>query len=337
MSGSIYVVSTYYHAFITCVKQLINKESADIMVTDYIPESDVLAERLSKSGLFSAVYHVCNPGEYTPKNKLDLIFNLHRKNANLIEPKLPTDFRKYTTVNIFHDDIWVSHYLKDCMIKYRLIEDGLDSFKTIKDTRFSYMETKNRLIPFIKRALRIGYVFSGYDFFTVEVEVNDKNGVAIDASVRNKLVEVPRMSLLEKLSENDINVLREVFAKDISPIDPQNSVLLLTQPICVDDTTISNSEQMGLYRQLVADNTNENEALVIKPHPRDEIDYSVVFPNAVVLNKNLPAEMLVYYNISNIKKIIGFNSTALKTVIANECICAKLDEYLKKIRRRNND
>lgn len=337
MNDSIYVISTYYHALIACVKQLVNKENAEIMVTDYIPESELLAERLSESGLFSAVYHMCNPGEYIPKNKLDLVFNLHRKNANLIEPKLPIDFRGYAVVNVFHDDTWFSHYLKDRMIKYRLIEDGLDSFKTIKDTRFSYMETKNGLLPFIKRTLRIGYVFSGYDFLTLEVEVNDKNGVAIDASVQNKLVEVPRKFLFEKLSEKDIDVLKKVFEKDIPPIDPQHSVMLLTQPICIDDITISESEQMELYRLIVADNMSGKEMLVIKPHPRDEADYSAVFPDAVILNKNLPAEMLVYYNMSNIKKIIGFNSTALKTVVANECVFAELNEYLRKIRRRNND
>lgn len=336
MNGSIYVISTYYHAFISCVKQLVNKENADILVTGYIPESDILAERLKQSGLFHGVYLAGDPTEYIPRNKIDLLINLHRKNAEMIEPAIPVDLRSYQTVNIFHDDTWVAHYLKDCRIRYRLIEDGLDSFKTIKDTPFSYMVTKRSLVSVVKRTLRIGYVFSGYDPLTTEIEVNDKNGVVIDRSVKHKLVEVPRAPLLRMLTDKDIEVLKSIFARDIPEIDPLKSVLLLTQPIYADGNTVSKSEQAELYRMLVSDHINADETLVIKPHPRDETDYSAVFPDAVIINKNLPAEMLTYFNI-NTKKLIGFNSTAMKTVNADQRFYAELNKYLQKIRRTNND
>ena len=46
--------------------------------------------------------------------------------------------------------------------------------------------------------------------------------------------------------------------------------------------------------------------------------------------------MLTYFNI-NAKKLIGFNSTAMKTVNADQRFYAELNEYLQKIRRTNND
>ena len=33
----LYVCSTYYHALIACVKQLVDRQEADILITEYIP------------------------------------------------------------------------------------------------------------------------------------------------------------------------------------------------------------------------------------------------------------------------------------------------------------
>lgn len=337
MNNTIYAISTYYHAFVTCVKQLVYKMQADVLVTGYIPEGEELAARLRESGLFDNVYYVNNPQEYLPQNKLDLLFNLHRRNAAKIETVLPMRFQQYQTVNIFHDDTWVAHYLKDCRIRYRLIEDGLDSFKTINETQFSYMVPKKSLASAIKRALRIGYAFCGYDWLTTEVEVNEKKGVVIADIAKGKLVEMPRTPMLDKLSEADINILRAVFSKELPTINPQSTVLLFTQPFYADNAAISQAEQAELYKLLVSENIDASEMLVIKPHPRDESDYSVIFPKAIVINKNMPSEMLKYYNITGIKKCFGFNSTALKTIDAENCICCDFTQYINKIRRSHND
>ncbi len=335
--GLIYVVSTYYHAYISCVKQLVNRCNADILVTGYIPESDILAQRLRESGLFGAVYRADNPCEYVPRNRADKALHLHKRNAQMIEPFLPVDFRGYETVCIYHDDTWVAHYLKNRRIPYRLIEDGLDSLKHIKDTSFAYM-ARGGFVPFVKRIFRIGYVFNGSDPLTTAVEVNDRNGVCVSRCAKKKLVEVSRKELFSRLTESDAEVLKRVFSRDVPEIDPTRTVLMITQPFCVDDPTISPDEQISLYRLLAGEELENGDALVIKPHPRDIIDYSAVFPHAVILNKNIPAEMLVYYNIgSDIKKMIGFNSTALNTLRAKQYRRAEPQEYLKKIRRKNND
>lgn len=337
--GAIYAVSTYYHTYIACVKQLVYRENADILVTGYIPESGLLAQRLRESGLFGAVYCVDNPREYVPANRVDMVLHLHKRNAQMIEPFLPVDFRDYETVNIFHDDTWVAHYLKDRRIRYRLIEDGLDSLKHIMDTSFAYMARQKGAVSLIKRRLGIGYVFNGCDPLTTQVEVNDKNGVIVARCAEKKLVEAPREELFSRLADDDIEVLKRVFSREVPRIDPSRTVLLLTQPLCVDDERISRGEQADMYRRLVSEELADGDVLVIKPHPRDIVDYSEVFPDAVILNKNMPAEMLAYYNIgSDIKKLIGFNSTALNTLHAKECRRAELSEYLPTTKNgRTND
>jgi len=104
----LYAVSTYYHALISCVKQLVHPENSDILVTGYIPDGQSLAGRIEKSGLFDKTYYIDCVNEYKPHGKLDYFFNQHRKNAELIESQLQFSFMSYREINVFHDDIWVS-------------------------------------------------------------------------------------------------------------------------------------------------------------------------------------------------------------------------------------
>ncbi len=104
----LYAVSTYYHALISCVKQLVHSENSDILVTGYIPDGQSLVGRINKSGLFDKTYFIGCVDEYKPHGRLDHIFNQHRKNAELIERQLPFSFISYREISIFHDDILLS-------------------------------------------------------------------------------------------------------------------------------------------------------------------------------------------------------------------------------------
>ncbi len=287
----LYVVSTYYHALICCIKQLNCRKNADILVTAYIPDGENLAARIKNSGLFESVSYVGEVQQYEAKNKLDYLFNYHKKNAELIESQIDFDFGVYDEVNIFHDDTWMAHYLKDRRISYRLIEDALNSFKVISRTCFAYMLPRRRFWSLFKRTFGIGYVFCGYDKCTTEVEINELDGLEIADFAKDKLVEAPRKPMFDALTEADKKVLCDVFMKDIPPIEPEKSVLLLTQPLYIDGTVSSEEEQIEIYKRLVAENITD-EKLVIKPHPRDLTDYSAAFPEAVILDKNMPVEVM---------------------------------------------
>ncbi|MGN0688616.1 MAG: hypothetical protein ACI4KA_10975, partial [Oscillospiraceae bacterium] len=187
----LYIISTYYHALITCIKRFRSENPADILVTDYIPQHELLAQKLRESGIFEQVYCVGRIHEYAPKNKPDFIFNYHRKNAEEIEKQLDFSLREYDDIYIFHDDTWFAHYLKCAKISYNLIEDALDSYKSISRSAFGYMLHKADIKAFVKNIFRIGYVFCGYDRFTKSVEVNSIDGVEIKSLAGNKLTELP--------------------------------------------------------------------------------------------------------------------------------------------------
>lgn len=316
---ALYIVSTYYHALISCVKQLISCVNADIICTHYIPNGKELADKIAECGLFSHTYFIGKIEEYHPVNKLDYILHFHKKNASLMESQLPVDICGYDEINIFHDDIWAAHYLKSKHIKYRLIEDALDSFKNISKTCFSYMLPNKSIKTQIKRFFGIGYLYCGYDRFVYEVEVNDKKGVEIADFAFKKIIELPRKPLFDHLAKDDINSLCQIFLKDIPDIDPQNSILLLTQPLFVDSVVKSEKKQIEYYKNLVDKYRFELE-LVVKPHPRDTTDYSSVFPNAKIIDKNMPVEMLTLIGTKKFKKLVTYNSTCKQWIPADETI-----------------
>lgn len=309
MNKSIYIASTYYHALISCIKMLVGGNKADIIITDYIPDGKALSDRIKNSGLFENVCFIAGIEEYKAKNRLDYLFNHHRKNAEMVKNQLSVDLRSYNEINIYHDDTWIARYLKDSGIKYRLIEDALDSYKIISETCFSYMLPKNKAKLFLKRMLGIGYVFCGYDKRTVEVEVNDINGVQIKELAGDKLVEVPRRPMFDSLDENDKRIISGIFMKDIPLFEPENSVLLLTQPLYADGVVGSEAEQIGMFKKMVDENVTD-EKLVIKPHPRDFTDYSSVFPTAVIIDKNMPVEVLSFSLKGEFIDVLTTNSTS---------------------------
>lgn len=316
---SLFIVSTYYHALIACVKQLVFRQNADILVTEYIQQHHSLGQRIEACRLFDRVLYTDGISEYCPKNRLDFVLNNHRKNAALIEKQLPFSMREYDSIFIFHDDTWFAHYLKCAKIRYHIIEDGYDIFKRISKTQFGYMLHKRDIKSAIKNHFRIGYVFWGYDKYTLSVEVNDAEGLEISELARGKIKELPRKELFAKLTAADIEALRDIFMKEVPPFDSEKSVLLLTQPLREYRAETTDEEQVRFYI-LIAEKYSSDYQLVIKPHPRDVIEYASVFPDAVVLDRNMPVEILDIVSGIHFARAVAFNSTCVVSIPADEHI-----------------
>lgn len=320
----LYIVSTYYHALIACVKQFHADRKADILVTKYIPQYEYLAQKIQESGLFERVYTVGEIHEYAPKNRLDYIINFHRKNAECIEKQLGVSFRGYDEIYIFHDDTWFAHYLKCAKITYNLIEDALDSFKTISKTRFNYMLHKSGIKWWVKNTFRIGYVFCGYDRFTKSVEVNCIDGVEIKRLAGKKLIENPRKHMFEELLRSELETLSSIFLREIPGFNDRNSVLLLTQPLFEDGIVISEKVQISIFKKL-AEKYADGYLLVIKPHPRDRVDYCPIFPQAIVINKDMPLEIIFLVKNCSFRSAVLLDTTTVREIRADNIIIEHLE------------
>ena len=62
---------------------------------------------------------------------------------------------------------------------------------------------------------------------------------------------------------------------------------------------------MELYKRLT-DECLRGWNLIVKAHPRDSTDYTAAFPEAVILDKNMPSEMLRYALPVDVKSALSF-------------------------------
>lgn len=82
--------------------------------------------------------------------------------------------------------------------------------------------------------------------------------------------------------------------------------VLFTQPM-FEDGLLSKSEEIALYKKLLSD--ADVSKLVVKVHPRDTLDYKILFPNAYIYKQKTPMELLTILGV-RFKDIYTVFSTA---------------------------
>lgn len=65
--------------------------------------------------------------------------------------------------------------------------------------------------------------------------------------------------------------------------------IIVTQPFSEDDV-ISEASKLDIYRKIL-DFINNNDSVVIKPHPREKTDYEKCFPGISVLKSKAPIQL----------------------------------------------
>lgn len=307
---SIYICTTYYHAYITCVKVLVQAIKCDIAIADYINDYETLSWRIKRSGIFDNVFIITQVEEYQEKGFWDFLFNYHKKNVELVNKQLCIDFREYQEIFIFHDNTWIARYLKSSRIHYNLIEDGLDSYKIIKNTDLEYMVRKKEPTYLLRMLLNHGHFFLTDCKYIKSFEVNDLNNLQIRKDKR--FVVVPRQALVRKLSDENKKLLIGIFLRGELPnlSKGKKTLLLLTRPFPLSGWFMSATEHKDYYINTI----NEYQALgynvFLKPHPRDAVSYNNL-KDVLVFDKNMPIEILNFIEGIKFDLAIGYNTTAL--------------------------
>ena len=338
MAYKLYICSTYYHVLIAIVKSMQDNIQNKLILTSYIPKADCLAARIEAFHIFEEIEVIKEIKEYVPSNKLDELLFFHKKNKQYLKAQLSWEqkLRNALEINIFHDDTWISHYLKEFAIPYTLLEDALDSFTVIDQSPFAYMLPSKKVKHQIKKMLNIGYFFLQESPYIKRIEVNSLNNLKIPIDKRVSVTS--RKKLFEHLTAKQKRILTDIFWVGGNPLDffKKSSLLLLTQPLYEDGLINSFEEQKNIYLQIIKQFKCCNETIYIKPHPRDSCDYRDF--NVELLDRFFPIEILNYLDGIHFKRVITIFSTAIHSVeIADEKICITLDELKKLKEEVQND
>lgn len=339
MKERIYVCHTYYHVYVTFLKELNlpreKRGQATLLLSRMSNNFERLKERVDATGLFEQVleydekHESCFPelAKYK-RDRGNIVANMFsrirytRKLADLNAPYVPVDFREYGEVYVYCDSDPVGYYLNQYRIPYHAVEDGLNCLVNFDAARYDNRGHFN-LKVFFSQKLNLIFVQNGYGKYCIDMEVNDISAIRYPCP---KYREVPRQPLVDALTEADRDLILRAFIRDKEELERQiadcsqvgDKILILTEPLC----ELEVREQ--IFRDLI--NTYEKEGTVfLKPHPRDVLDYRRLFPEYPQFDATVPMEMLNFFPGLRFKKVISVLTEIKAIQFADEVVRLGVD------------
>ena len=359
MKDRIYVCHTFYHVYITFLKELAlpgdQQGGATVVLSRMSNNFAGLKERLEKTGYFEGVYEYDEKREdFFPelmeykKDRGNIVSNMlqrirfTKKFAQCQAPFVPVDFKEYRAIYVFCDSDPIGVYLNQNRIYYHAVEDGLDCLKTLDSARVTNRGHFGMKAWFAKHNLI--HIEHGYSTYCIEMEVNDRSVLKYDY---HKYKEVPRRPLYERLTPEDKQLLLEAFVENKKEIEARiaeanasgrETVLILTDPLCDLDTR---KRIMEDQLEMFGKDAGGKETLVfIKPHPRDLLDYKNLFPQCPQFASTVPMELLNFFAGINFDRVVSVYTELASIDFAKEKIRLGhdfMDKYEAKDKHRWSD
>lgn len=340
MKDRIYVCHTYYHVYVTFLKELKLREQrtkagqncggATLVLSKLSNNFESLKERVESTGLFEAVIEFDEKREdFFPelakwrKGAGNFLGNLWcriqftKRYAKLEAPFVPVDFKVYKDVYVFCDSDPIGYYLNQNRIPYHALEDGLNCLKNFDAARYD-----NRghfgLKVFLSRKLNLIFVQNGYGKYCKDMEVNDISLIQYPCP---QYIEEPRQALVDRLTESDKQLILQAFIRDKEGLERQiaesgqvgDKILILTDPLCTLDV------RERIFRDII-ERFEQEGTIFIKPHPRDELDYRKLFPDYPQFDATVPMEMLNFFPGLRFKKVVAVLTEIKAIQFADEIV-----------------
>ena len=320
MKERIYVCHTFYHVYVACLKELAlpteKQGQAELVLSTMSNDFATLPERAGRCRLFAAVY------QYDEKEDtaFPVLAKYHKDRGNIVinmlarirytkllgklqEPYVPVDFKQYKDIYVFCDSDPIGYYLSYKKIYYHALEDGLNCIQYYDTARYdnkghfelkAWMSSKNLI-----------FIQNGYGKYCLDMEINDKSVVPYPC---DKYIEQPRAALVDRLTDEDKDLLLRLFLEDMDGLMDQlnrgakDKILVLSEPLC----------DLDVRKQIFSDIIEQYGTIdgrpaqiLIKPHPRDVLDYEKEFPQHIVLSGSFPMEMLNFIPGLRFKRVIS--------------------------------
>ena len=318
----IYVCHTFYHVYIACLKELNLKKTkwgeATLVLSSMSNDFGNLKKRAEKTGLFEEVIPFDEKEEsFFPelakyrqdtgnlvKNMIQRI-RFTKRFGKLLAPYIPVDFKKYEDIYVFCDSDPIGYYFSTHKIYYHALEDGLDCIRYYDTAR--YDNRGHFRLKAWMAAHNLIFIQNGYSKYCLDMEVND---ISVLEYPCPKYIEKARKELTKQLSEEGKKILTSIFIENRESLEKavkedggrKYRILVLTEPLCDLETRKRIFEDIIEEYQQVE---GEQATVLLKPHPRDVLDYQKIFPEHIVLDGKFPMEILNYVDGLVFDKVIS--------------------------------
>lgn len=335
MKQRIYICHTYYHVYITFLKELKRRSKgdttqADLMLSSLSNHFESLKERVESTGLFRQVISFAEKREdFFPElaayrqDTGSFLGNLRnrirftRRYAELEAPYVPVNLREYQDIYVFCDSDPIGYYLNQNRIPYHALEDGLNCLKNFDAARYDN-RGHFKLKAFLSMRLNLIFVQNGYGKYCLDMEVNDISLIQYPCP---RYIEQSRDALYNRLTDQDKELILKAFIRDKEALERQiaeaaeegDAILILTDPLC----TLPVRER--IFRDII-DRFKEEGTVFLKPHPRDELDYRALFPEYPQFDATVPMEMLNFFPGLRFHKVVAVLTEVKAIRFADEIV-----------------
>lgn len=358
MKDRIYVCHTYYHVYVTFLKELKLradlgenwKPGATLVLSTMSNNFENLKARVESTGLFEVVM------EYDEKQESffpqlakwrggtggflgNLLYRIRftKLYAKLEAPFVPVDFREYKDIYVYCDSDPIGYYLNQNRIYYHALEDGLNCLKNFDAARYDN-RGHFKLKAFLSMKCNLIFVQNGYGKYCLDMEVNDISAIQYPCP---RYIEVPRQPLVDRLTPEDKNLILQAFIPDKEQLEAQiadsaavgDKILILTDPLCTLDV------REKIFRDIIKRYEKEG-TVFLKPHPRDTLDYRKLFGDYPQFDARVPMEMLGFFPGLRFKKVVGVLTEMKGISFADETVrlgADFMDAYEDPLIHRQNE
>lgn len=322
MKKRIYICHTFYHVYIACLKELNlprkERGQASLMLSSLSNDFGNLQKRAENAGLFAQVIRFDEKDEsFFPelakyhKDRGSLLKNMvqrirfTRLFGKLQEPYIPVNLKEYQDIYVFCDSDPIGYYLNTHKICYHALEDGLDCIRYYDTAR--YDNRGHFKLKAWMSARNLIFIQNGYAKYCLDMEVNDCSVLKYPCK---KYIEKPRKELAEGIGEAEKEILLSVFIENLEALkktlkegaNHERKILILTEPLCDLET------RKRIFKDMIAEHKEiegKEAQILLKPHPRDVLNYEELFPEYVVLDQKFPMEILNYVKDLSFDKVIS--------------------------------
>ena len=308
MKPVLYICYTPYHVLATAARVMAQPHPAQIFLSQRMTNRQALAARIESVNLFEKIIMVNDsewPAPATSGWRAALAHPLQRWTVHRTGFRLhPED---YAEICIYNDWSTMGRYLQDIGADYTLGEDTYNYM----DHPHSWLE-EQALEPDYeeRRKTGKGYLYWGASRYCRVVEAGTPNR-ALYWPERQRVFDT--LAVLQNLDADQRAVLRRIFVEQELPVPQRPTCLFLPRCFFVDNMVPSQAEQDRFCRDLV-EKYAEGYQLYIKPHPRDPADFSALFPQAIVLDRFMPSELLDYCFDLQFDRAVGLHTYSLRNL-----------------------
>jgi len=326
MKKRLFICERPYPLYRTLIKCISDSQDNDILVSNHVEGMEKMYPILKDANIFKHVFFFDDVmyrkfysygkvyefnqfpnGIFILLKKLKMYIELQNKAKNITLPK-GLEIEQYDEIYVNDATSTVMFYLCSRKKKFIWVEHAKNAFQ---DKLSFALRICYRIMPILEK-LGIVYALQGTSKWVEAIEVNNACNL-IPLIRKKKIREVNIDKLLENISETDKNYIFELYCKAYHVVLDKTIpfYIIMTSPLFIDGLVCSRKEQIKVYRNLIKREIGTYANVLIKPHPRDDIDYKKAIPEAIIIEKSLSAEIFNLATDLQLEGVYGIRTSTI--------------------------